>query len=400
MTRLLLILLLLTLPGLAQTKVINNPGGGAMALTDYPGMSPDQALIASIQSVQQVFKDKPRLGTLLRQTNDGTLAMFFEVHAKNEDQRPRRGLILVAPGCRAAILVDYPERFSQSGNQMLKSLYGGPGAVQPQGNQLIPTTFPDGSASMSLLPGWRVVHSDMGQGILAGPNGEVMTVYLVYWMADPGAGLGAYPYASRNDLADAWMRGMAARCQRTGSPVPTMQITNQVPHPNYTDLEGFIDLHDGVGTRVLKAHLKILDLGSGIWTVSATSVGIPQALAAQEMPAILTMVPTYRENAAVINAQAQQKHQAQLDWFSAQQAGYRAQQATGQAYVDGYWSRQDSQARSAQSFSNYILDNTVITDGQGRHGTFSNAAADALVQAYPGQFQVVNTADYLKSVDY
>ena len=32
-----------------------------MALTDYPGMNPDQALIASIKSVQQVFADKPRL---------------------------------------------------------------------------------------------------------------------------------------------------------------------------------------------------------------------------------------------------------------------------------------------------------------------------------------------------
>lgn len=400
MTRFLVILMLLTLPGLAQqSKVINNPGGGAMALTDYPGMTPGQALTASIQSVQRVFKDKPRLGTLLRQTGDGTLAMFFEVNAKNDDQRPRRGLILVAPGCRAAVLVDYPERFGRTGNQMLQALFGG-ATAQPASHQLIPTTFPDGSASMSLLPGWQVEYSDMGQGLVRGPHGEIMTVYMVYTMADPGAGLGAYPIASRHDLADAWMRGMTARCQRTGRPVPTMQIASQDPHGNYTNLEGMIDLHDGVGPRVLKAHLKILDLGSGIWSISATTVGIPQALAAQEMAAVLTMIPTYRENAAVINAQAQQKHQAQLDWFANQQAGYRAQQAAGQAYVDGYWARQDSQARSAQAFSNYILDNTAITDGQGRHGTFSNAAADALVQAFPGQFQVVNSADYLKSVDY
>ena len=399
MTRLLFLLVLLTLPGLAQSRVVNNPEGGAMALTDYPGMTPEQALAASLRSVQQVFLDKPRVSTLLRQTQDGTLAMFFEVQAKNEDQRMRRGLILVAPGCRAAVLVDYPERFGRTGNQMLKALFGGPGGVA-QSNQLIPTTFPDGSATMSLLPGWQVVQSEMGQGLVRGPNGEVMTMYCVYWMSDPGAALGAYPVASRYDLADAWLKGMTVRCQRTGSPVPSMQITGQNPQGTYTDVDGFIDLHDGVGVRVLKAHLKILDLGSGVWTVSATSVAIPQALAAQEMPAVLTMIPTYRENAAVINAQAQQKHQAQVDWFANQQAGYRAQQAAGQAYVDGYWARQDSQARSAQAFSNYILDNTVITDAQGRHGTFSNLAADALVQAYPGQFQVVNSADFLKSVDY
>lgn len=398
MAKFILILLLLTLPGLAQPRVINNPGGGAMALMDYPGMSSEQALVATIKQVQQVFRDKPRLGTLLKQSNDGTLAMFFEVNAKNDDQRPRRGLILVAPGCRSAVLVDYPERFSQTGNQMLKALFGGPATMQSS-EQLIPTTFPDGSASMSLLPGWSVLYSDMGQGMLRGPNAEIMTVYMVYWLADPGAALGAYPYASRNDLADAWQRAIAARCQKTGNPMPDMQITNQVPHGNYTDMEGFIDLKDGVGVRVMKANVKILDLGSGVWTISVTSVGIPQALA-QEMPAVLSMLPTYRENAAVINAQAARKHQSQLDWFAAQQAGYRAQQAAGQAQVDGYWARQDSQSRSAQAFSNYILDRTVVSDGQGNHGTFSNSAADALVQAYPGQFQVVNSADYLKSIDY
>lgn len=398
MIRLFLFLLLLALPGLAQTKIINNPDGGAMALTDYPGMTPNQALIASIKSVQQVFHDQPRLGTLLRQTNDGTLAMFFEVTANNDDRRPRRGLILVAPGCRAAVLVDYPERFSRTGNQMLTALFGGNTGLQPS-QQLIPTNFPDGSASMSLLPGWYVEYSDMGQGILRGPNGEVMTVYLVYWMSDPGAALGAYTVASRNDLADAWLRAMAARCQRTGNPMPTMQFSSVVPHGNYTDLEGTCDLHDGVGLRVMKASVKILDLGSGVWTIAATSIGLPQAVA-HEMPACLAMLTTYRENAEVIGALSRKKNQAQWDWFAAQQAGYRAQQAAGQAYVDGYWARQDSQARSAQAFSNYILDNTVVTDGQGRHGTFSNAAADALVQAYPGQFQVVNTADYLKGVDY
>ena len=37
--------------------------GGAMALTDYPGMTPDQALVASIKVVQQTFADKPRLSS-------------------------------------------------------------------------------------------------------------------------------------------------------------------------------------------------------------------------------------------------------------------------------------------------------------------------------------------------
>jgi len=39
----------------------------------------------------------------------------------------------------------------------------------------------------------------------------------------------------------------------------------------------------------------------------------------------------------------------------------------------------DTNSRQSQQFSNYLLDQTVVSDDQARHGSVSNAAASALI---------------------
>jgi hypothetical protein len=66
------------------------------------------------------------------------------------------------------------------------------------------------------------------------------------------------------------------------------------------------------------------------------------------------------------------------------------------------WSQgQDTNSRNVQGFSNYLLDQSVVQDNQkNAHGTAWNSAADAMVKSNPNRFQIVNTPNYWKGVDY
>jgi hypothetical protein len=87
-------------------------------------------------------------------------------------------------------------------------------------------------------------------------------------------------------------------------------------------------------------------------------------------------------------------------------ARMNATQAANDAQHAGYWARHDTNARNSQNFSNYLLDQTVIQDnnmhGNGTigHGTVWNSAADALVKANPNRFEIVDTPNFWKGVDY
>ena len=87
-------------------------------------------------------------------------------------------------------------------------------------------------------------------------------------------------------------------------------------------------------------------------------------------------------------------------------ARYAATDAANDAQHAGYWAQQDSNARRGQAFSNYLLDQTVIQDnnryGNGTvgHGTAWNSTADALVRSNPGRYEIVQTPNFWKGVDY
>jgi endo-beta-N-acetylglucosaminidase D len=67
---------------------------------------------------------------------------------------------------------------------------------------------------------------------------------------------------------------------------------------------------------------------------------------------------------------------------------------------------EDMQSRQVQGFSNYILDQTVVQDnnmynnGTIGHGTAWNSTADALVKADPNRFEIVDTPNYWRGIDY
>ena len=62
---------------------------------------------------------------------------------------------------------------------------------------------------------------------------------------------------------------------------------------------------------------------------------------------------------------------------------------------------EDSRDRSNQNFSNYILDQSVVSHAQtGGHATTYNSYAEGLVKADPSRYQYVATPDLMKGIDY
>jgi hypothetical protein len=85
---------------------------------------------------------------------------------------------------------------------------------------------------------------------------------------------------------------------------------------------------------------------------------------------------------------------------------FKSTEAMNDAQNQEFEQREDAISRNGQGFSNYLLDQTVVQDnnmynnGTVGHGTVWNSTAEALVKADPNRFEMVQTPDYWKGVDY
>jgi hypothetical protein len=163
---------------------------------------------------------------------------------------------------------------------------------------------------------------------------------------------------------------------------------------------------------------------TGGYTVTLSHMLVPNALAEQERSTLNAMLGSWKVNMQVVNQQVagamqqmnantqaairrNQQAVANINQIGANAtARYNATQAANDAQHAGYWAQQDSNARNSQGFSNYLLDQTVIQDnnmyGNGTvgHGTAWNQTADALVRSDPDRYEIVQTSNFWKGVDY
>ena len=406
-------------PALAdEPQVIQNPGGGTLIYGVGPQSTDEEAIASTLRGVYRKFGDKPKLGKLFRSKREKTLSAFFEVTDAKRGV-PYLGLIIVGPtqgGERTAVLFDEAKRFPTTERQMLQTLFGGPkstatsSAPSRQVPPLTPAQFPDGSAQIGLPPGWRIVKSNLGQGVMEGPAGEMVTTSIVYTLVDPRSSSARYnPQWARaawgTDLVRAWLAALPLRCRELGKAPFSVEVSNATPEGQSTRVEGFMDRHDGRGIRAFRTWIWGYNGGGGeTWLLQETGMYLPRAIASQAGPTAMAVMKSYHVNQQVVdaghNAQTQQQLQMMNARFANQQAGWRAQQAANEQHNAGYWIQQDSNARNSQGFSNYIREQTVVTDSKGRHGTFSNAAADLLIKACPNDFQAVPTSQYLRNIDF
>jgi len=289
-------------------------------------------------------------------------------------------------------------------------------------------TLPDGSASAMMPDGWQVTPASGGGTIFfQGPNREMVTLGFTmrpFNTNDPrvlrtrqqfagrrntvyGQAL-YYPYGQ--DLAKTFVDLIQMTRAKHGLPPAISQISSQTNLSAPSGwrriyIQGQVDAQDGVGPRENNTIVTCAPPGPvGGFMIFADESSVPVRLADQERETVLAMLSSYSVNQQVVSAQASAIAAPEIARIheigrraAAQAASAHAAADAHNAAVERHWDAMDKQS---QSFSNYLLDQSVITDNNGNHATVWNGTADAMVRNNPSRYEYVNTLNLRKGVDY
>jgi hypothetical protein len=439
--------LLLAAQGEAQTalKTIENPGGGKVVYGRVDGATSEaQAMGMILGSMHRQYGDKPQVGKVFKVRDSNSAAVFFTLVKRNQGDAAIAGMVIASAngndGVEAALLSDDSSRFGSSVNPMLKSLFAvwHPGVQAPMSaassappQALMPYVLPDRSASVALPADWKVDPSSGGGTILAeGPRGEAVTLdfpLLAMNSNDPhvqdtmrfaqGAGRNSayaralyYPYGGDPGKTFVDLLQMRRRINNL-SPLVVLQIDSESPAPaadgsRCAQLKGHMDTGDGKGMRELVSVFcsgALSRMGQYMNILFNTSV--PIGIAAQQRATMSAILNSFQVNMSVVNRQSAALAAPAIEQIHAigRAAAAQAQQAheMNDRHNQAVESRWDDQDKHNQAFSNYLLDQTVISDNENSgHATVWNQTADALVKGNPSRFNYVESPNFWKGVDY
>jgi hypothetical protein len=243
-------------------------------------------------------------------------------------------------------------------------------------------------------------------------------------------GPGTVVYAFRGDLTKEFVNVFQAWRKAGGQgpakiQVDTINVMSEPQGVHGVTATGQID-PDGKGMQYFSDLLTVSDptRDYGSYSVTLCHTMLPLAIADKEKPMLTSIINTYKPNMQVVNAEnaklIQQKQQSdQRIIANAQQivnnihaigqqatARMNATEAANDAQHAGYWAQQNTNAQQSAGFSNYLLDQSVVQNnnvggtGTVGHATVWNTQANAMVQANPNKYQIVNTPNYWQGVDY
>lgn len=426
---------------------IDNPKGGRIVYGQVEGQTSEAgAMGAILHSLHTTYGDKPQVGKVFQVRGTNSVAAFFTFTKRTQGSTKIAGMVIASrvAGDRveAALMTDEATRFGSTINPMLTRLFSvwHPGGKPAGGSSPPPTAaaaalheyaLPDHSATVSLPEGWTVDRtSGMGTIIATGPNGEAVALGYAYLASDTNnpsvqktmdttrrgglrntvyANALYYPYGG--DLAKTFVDLNHMLNKKAGKPPADFRISSETRMQTAGSLHcahllGEVDAHDGKGTREMNTVFCSSPPGRfGSYMSVAYHTAVPMAFADKERTTMGAILASFSENQAVIRGQANaiaapaiaQIHE--IGRQAAQQAAsaHAAEDAHNRA-VEKRWDEQD---KSNQSFSNYLLDQTVIQDNvKGTHSTEWNQTADALVKNNPDRYEYVPTPNFWKGVDY
>jgi hypothetical protein len=324
---------------------------------------------------------------------------------------------------------------------------GGGGAIPPMHQ----VTLPDNTASVSLPDGWNVdPKSAGGTSMIHGPRGERVALNLWFMAQDPRSPafrrqqqMGIRPlsnlivYPNNADLATAFPDiFQRLRASNGLGPAPLhIDHAEQAPASQgqrCVNATGQLN-PDGRGMVEMNALLCATAPDQyGDFHFVISQFQIPLGSTDQQRATAAAIMSSYKVNYELINARVAAQMAPILasmrqSWDAQQQALVaRSQQISGDirqiganatarmnateaandAQHAGWRQGEDNISRNGQGFSNYLLDQTVIQDnnmyGNGTigHGTAWNSTADALVKSNPNRYEIVDTPNFWKGVDY
>jgi hypothetical protein len=316
------------------------------------------------------------------------------------------------------------------------------GAAPSSSVPLQPITAPDNSATISVPAGWTMDQSShMGSLILHGANGEQMGLNMTKPAADPTNPWqmrmaaahykvilpGSVVYAFRGDPVKEFVPMLQAWRKSNGAGPAQIQVKDSQSLPtnpgnHCAGASGQMD-PDGKGMQNFTSEICANDPNPqyGTYGVTLTHILIPVSIGDKEKDLVKAIIGSCKPNQQVISQEENQMLKAkqqsdqqtlamsqmivnQIKQVGAQAtARYNATEAANDAQHAGYWAQQDSNAQSSAGFSNYLLDQSVVQKnsmGGASHATMWNTTANALVQSNPSKYEIVNTPNYWKGVDY
>jgi len=324
---------------------------------------------------------------------------------------------------------------------------GGGGGSVPAMRQV---TLPDGTASLSLPAGWNVVpnQSALGQTTVNGPQGELLGLNYGYNAEDPNnpsvqnmlrRGLrfqNTIYYPSNVDLTKSFANLFQQIRAAVGQgPAPMKVDSVQAPSGSQgqcVSATGQLN-PDGAGMREMEMLLcRSTPNQNGFYNLILTKCLLPLGATDQQRATANAIMASYKPDMqraqAIANAQSApiiaqmqqtyQSHQQALMSFTQSQiartkqiganatAQMTATERANQAQWQGFDQQEDNISRQGQGFSNYLLDQTVVQNnnvggtGMVGHSTQWNSVANGLVQSHPEKYEIVNTPNYWKGVDY
>jgi len=316
-------------------------------------------------------------------------------------------------------------------------------------------TASDNSASIGIADGWHLDPSSASSTMaLRGPNGEHAVYNAMKSAVDPynpqqvqavrygiykGSGTMLYPY--HPDLGKAYPELLQAWRRANNLAPAKLQVDRIQPLTgagNCVLVTGHIDA-DGQGMkRLIDDICQTPPAQWGAYTITRTFNIMTDAQSEREQDTVMAMFMSVKVNQQVMNQQMQQKlaqkqqsdqqwrawGQQQSDRIRAQgeaaQKNFADRQAANDAQHAAYWDQQNrnaaqhsdwnegqvNNARNAQGFDNYILDQNVVQNnnmygtGEVGHATLYNSMAEALVKTDPNRFEIVDTPDYWLGTDF
>jgi len=364
---------------------------------------------------------------------------------------------------QAGVVSDSADRFAQTANPMMQQLFGawspgvstatsggtaapaqGSGGSAPAGaapasnGPLHTVTAPDNSASVTVPAGWSVDKSSFdGALILHGANGEMLALMRQKAGIDPTNAWqrrmaaaryqvytpGSVLYAFRGDPAKEFAPLLQAWLQADGEASAQIQVQTSQAMPTAqgtycASATGQLSPSGGSAIAFTSEVCATMpDPQYGVYKTTLTLILIPLSLGNQDQNLVKAIILSYKPNQQVItqenNQLLQAKQQAdqrtlavsnaivnQIRQTGAQAtARYNATEAANDAQHAGYWAQQNTNAQQSAGFSNYLLDQSVVSNGAG-HATQWNSTANALVQSNPNKYQIVDTPNYWQGVDY
>jgi hypothetical protein len=429
-----------TFPGVT---VLNHPGGGTIAYAVMPAQHTAQGAINRVmQYVAARFGATPMVSHVLKSKDGNSLAVTFTVKATTESPGDVTGLALVTvtaagPG-KGAVLSDQSARFGTTVGDMLQQMQqvaqgastttamassaaAGPApastpstataaptsaalasaskaAASPIG-PLRATAFPDGSGTVGLPDGWKIVGAHAGEVIAQGPTPALLHFNFQVPAYDPSRisassriqivkGSHAIPYdadiASKLNLVTT----QNAQAQHKAPPTVKLLATRQVAADNYLLMH---DVTPSDGSVPFRAWTQIFVSAispAGTYSLTMYQVLLPQNLSNdQGNAAVKALFGSYK---------------ADVQRAMSEIAGENAQnQAITNSYIANSRRAADASQRSFAADDYALLGNTVVRDRDfSEHGLVSDNLADALTQADPNRFQEVPPSQYIKGVDY